>query len=77
MEFFKNFLGYVTSKEFIDFCINFSLGFIIAYFDRTIFCVQFIKKGIAEGKVSVVNGHVVVDEQSEQSEQEEKSNDDF
>lgn len=75
MEFFKNFLGYVTSKEFIDFCINFSLGFIIAYFDRTIFCVQLIKKGIAEGKVSVVNKRVVIDDDRE--EQEEKSNDDF
>ena len=72
MDFFKNFLGYVTSKEFIDFCINFSLGFIIAYFDRTIFCVCLIKKGIAEGKVSVVNKRVVIDEQSEQSEQEKK-----
>lgn len=72
MEFFKNFLGYVTSKEFIDFCINFSLGFIIAYFDRTIFCVQLIKKGIAEGKVSVVNKRVVIDDDRE--EQEEKSN---
>ena len=77
MEFFKHFVGYITSKEFINFCITFSLGFIIAYFDRTIYCVCLIKKGIAEGKVSVVNGHVVVDEQSEQSEQEEKSNDDF
>lgn len=72
MEFFKNFLGYVTSKEFIDFCINFSLGFIIAYFDRTIFCVQLIKKGIAEGKVSVVNKRVVFDDDRE--EQEEKNN---
>lgn len=70
MEFFKNFLGYVTSKEFIDFCINFSLGFIIAYFDRTIFCVCLIKKGIAEGKVSVVNKRVVIDEDK----QEEDSN---
>ena len=71
MEFFKYFVGFITSKEFINFCINFSLGFIIAYFDRTIFCVCLIKKGIAEGKVSVVNGHIVIDEQSEQ---EEKNN---
>ena len=73
MEFFKNYLGYITSKEFIDFFITFSLGFIIAYFDRSIFCVRLIKKGIVEGKVSVVNKCVVVDEDK----QEEKSNDDF
>ena len=73
MEFFKHFVGYITSKEFIDFFITFSLGFIIAYFDRSIFCVRLIKKGIVEGKVSVVNKCVVVDEDK----QEEKSNDDF
>ncbi len=72
MEFFKHFVGCIISKEFINFCITFSLGFIIAYFDRTIFCVRLIKKGIAEGKVSVVNKRVVIDEQSEQSEQEKK-----
>lgn len=66
MEFFKNFLGYITSKEFIDFFITFSLGFIIAYFDRSIFCVRLIKNGIAEGKVCVVNKRVVIDEQEEQ-----------
>lgn len=59
-------LDYITSKEFINFFITFSLGFIIAYFDRSIFCVRLIKKGIAEGKVSVVNGRVVIDEQEEQ-----------
>lgn len=71
MEFFKHFVGYITSKEFINFCITFSLGFIIAYFDRTIFCVCLIKKGIAEGKVSVVNKRVVIDDREEQ---EEKNN---
>lgn len=69
MEFFKHFVGYITSKEFINFCITFSLGFVIAYFDRTIFCVQLIKKAIAEGKVSVVNGRVVIDEQEEKEEE--------
>lgn len=66
-----DFLGFITSKEFIDFFITFSLGFIIAYFDRSIFCVRLIKKAIAEGKVSVVNKRVVIDEQEEK---EEKNN---
>lgn len=69
MEFFKYLLDYLTSKEFIDFFITFSLGFIIAYFDRSIFCVQLIKKAIAEGKVSVVNKRVVVADQEEKEEE--------
>ena len=72
MEFFKNYLGWITSKEFINFFITFFMGYIIAYFDRSIFCVQLIKKGIAEGKVSVVNKRVVIDDVQE--EQEVKNN---
>ena len=64
-----DFLDFITSKEFIDFFIAFSLGFIIAYFDRSIFCVRLIKKAIAEGKVSVVNGRVDIADQEEKEEE--------